>query len=205
MLSSPRPSGPTLVPVARRSVVVLVASIALACLVAVPAARAHARVCPSTRAVRAHSAAGAHVERAIVCLINRVRLHAGRRPLHVNACLDRLAERHARDMVARRYFAHSSARGLSLGQRARTYGYSPRTAQWTVGENLAWGEGPASRALWVVRAWMRSPEHRANILHRSFRHVGVAAVRGIPMWIGGVRRPRTFTVDFGAGGRRCGS
>lgn len=172
-----------------------------------PAPVAHAsrrHVCPSTRAVHAHTAAGAHVERAIVCLMNRVRLRSGLRPLHMNRCLDRLAERHARDMVARRYFAHSSASGRSLGQRARVFGYSPRTVHWTVGENLAWGAGPASRALWVVEAWMRSPGHRANILRPSFRHVGVAAVRGIPTGIRGMRHPRTFTVDFGVGGRRCG-
>lgn len=189
----------------RVALVVVLALASLALLAAVPMASARGRICPTLRAVHAHTGAGAHVERALVCLMNRVRLRSGMRPLHVNRCLDRLAERHARDMVRRRYFAHSSSGGRNLGQRARRFGYSPRRANWTVGENLAWGAGRSSRALWVVSAWMRSPSHRANILRSSYRHVGVAAVRGTPTRTRGARRPRTFTVDFGAGGRRhCG-
>jgi uncharacterized protein YkwD len=153
--------------------------------------------------VLARTAAGAHVERALLCLVNRVRRRAGLRALRVNRCLDRAAERHARDMVARRYFAHSSSSGAGLGQRARAFGYAARRPHWVVGENLAWGAGPASRARWVVRAWMRSPGHRQNILTGRFRHVGVAAVRGTPVYVRGVARPRTFTVDFGARGARC--
>ena len=193
------PSSP---PRHRAALAVVLALASLALLAAAPTASARGRICPKLRAVHADTRAGAHVERAIVCLMNRVRVRSGMRPLHMNRCLDRLAERHTRDMVRRRYFAHSAAGGRSLGQRARRFGYSPRRENWTVGENLAWGAGRSSRALWIVRAWMRSPGHRANILHRSFRHVGVAAVRGVPTGSRGARRPRTFTVDFGAGGRR---
>jgi uncharacterized protein YkwD len=161
------------------------------------------RGCPSARAVLARTSAGAHVERAIVCRMNRIRRRAGLRPLRVNRCLDRLAERHAREMVVRRYFAHSSARGRDLAQRARAVGYRPRTSGWIVGENLAWGAGRSSRAAWVVRAWMHSASHRWNILSRRYREVGVAAVRGVPTSTRGLPRPRTFALDFGAGGRRC--
>jgi uncharacterized protein YkwD len=202
MTPSLRPAGPTSVPRLRSAVAV---AAALACLLTAlwaPPAEA-SRACPSPRAVLARTAAGAHVERAVVCLVNRVRRRAGLRPLRVNRCLDRLAERHARDMVARSYFAHSSASGRSLAQRAQAFGYAARSPRWVVGENLAWGAGPAGRARWVVRAWMRSPGHRQNILTRRFRHVGVAAVRGTPIGVRGVRRPRTFALDLGAGGRRC--
>lgn len=203
MTPSPRPAGPTSVLRYRSAVGVLFVFACLLFALAAPAAEA-SRACPSARAVHARTASGAHVERAIVCMVNRVRRRAGLRPLRVNRCLDRLADRHARDMVARRYFAHSSAGGRSLAQRARTFGYRARGRGWLVGENLAWGTGRASRARWVVRAWMRSPSHRRNILTRAFRDVGVAAVRGTPNGTRGLRRPRTFTLDLGArGSSRC--
>lgn len=44
-----------------------------------------------------------------------------------------------------------------------------------VGENVAYGY-PTGRA--VVRAWMRSPGHRANILQRRYRIVAIAARKG---------------------------
>ncbi|MGB2710437.1 MAG: CAP domain-containing protein, partial [Conexibacter sp.] len=136
----------------------------------------------------------------VLCRMNRVRRRAGLRPLRVNRCLDRGAEQHTRDMIWRRYFAHGSARGGSFAQRAQRFGYIPRAPGWRVGENLAWGTGSSGRARWFVRAWMHSPGHRANILSRSFRDVGIAVLRGTPLGIRG-RHPRTITVDFGARGR----
>jgi uncharacterized protein YkwD len=200
MTPSQRPSGPTSVP--RRGVLaVLLIAIALLAGAAAPAAHA-SRACPSARAMHARTPAAAHVERAVVCMMNRARRRFGLRPLRVNRCLDRSALRHTREMVWRGYFAHSSARGRSFADRARRFGYRPRrSGGWLVGENLAWGLGRSGKARWFVRAWMHSPPHRANILSRSFRDVGVAVVRGTP--VGATRpRPRTITVDFGAGGRR---
>ncbi len=200
---TPSPQGPTQMLVHRR--LALAAALLLACLVAAlgaPAAQA-SRACPAPHAMLARTASGAHVERAVLCLMNRVRSSYGLRPLRVNRCLDRSAERHARDMVAHRYFAHGSTNGRSFVQRAARFGYEPRAGAWTVGENLAWGAGPSARASWIVAAWLRSPGHRANILRPGFRHVGVAVVRGVPNGIGGVGRVRTVTVDFGAGGRAC--
>ena len=83
----------------------------------------------------------------------------------------------------------------------------PRSARWVVGENIAWGIAGAARPSWVVRAWMRSPGHRHNLLSRRFRDVGLGVARGTPY--GGLKRWRlraTFSVEFGAhGGRsRCG-
>jgi uncharacterized protein YkwD len=45
---------------------------------------------------------------------------------------------------------------------------------FTVGENLAWTSvGMTPRQ--VVKAWLRSPEHRANLLDARFRDTGVAS------------------------------
>jgi uncharacterized protein YkwD len=47
----------------------------------------------------------------------------------------------------------------------------------------------------MVRAWMRSPSHRRNILGRKFADVGIAVLRGSP----GRRKPGsiTYVSDFG--------
>jgi len=53
------------------------------------------------------------------------------------------------------------------------------------GENLALTRGaPSARR--VVAAWMRSPGHRALILDRRFRHIGVAGRKrhdGAVVWV----------------------
>jgi hypothetical protein len=41
-----------------------------------------------------------------------------------------------------------------------------------VAENIAWGQRSAAE---VVRDWMNSPGHRANILNRAHRLIGIAA------------------------------
>ena len=48
-----------------------------------------------------------------------------------------------------------------------------------VGENVAYGY-PSGRA--TVRAWMNSSGHRANILNRNFRGMGLAARKSRGVW-----------------------
>jgi uncharacterized protein YkwD len=154
--------------------------------------------------IRRCSAAGirrvrgtSRIERRIRCLLNRRRAGAGLRALRYDRCLDRAAERHARDMVRRRYFAHTSRSGRNLAQRVRASGYVSRAGSWRLGENLAWGNGRRASAHSAVRGWMLSPPHRANILTAGFRDVGVAVVHGAPVKRAR-SRPATFVVEFGA-------
>ncbi|ADB51316.1 CAP domain-containing protein [Conexibacter woesei] len=151
------------------------------------------------------------VERRVRCLINQRRARSRLPPLRYDRCLDRAAERHARDMVRRHYFAHSSRGGRGIAERVRAAGYLRRAARWRVGENLAWGAGASASAQTTVRSWLRSRPHRANVLSRGFRDVGVAVVRGAPVRRGargrGARRaPATYVVEFGARDHgRCGA
>jgi uncharacterized protein YkwD len=46
------------------------------------------------------------------------------------------------------------------------------------GEALALHYGWSTSARWVVRAWMRSPEHRAILLSGRYRWIGISAARG---------------------------
>ena len=63
-----------------------------------------------------------------------------------------------------------------------------------LGENLEWGTGALATPRGALESWMKSPGHRANILRRSFRELGVGVVLGVPV---GDTAGATYTVDFG--------
>ncbi len=131
---------------------------------------------------------------AIVCLINAERARAHLPALKVNRSLTAGASAYSARMVAARFFAHIDPRGGTLTSRARASGYIKGAAIWGLGENLAWGAGSRSTPSRVVAEWMASPGHRANILERSWREVGVGVAMGNPVsGTGGA----TFAVEFG--------
>ena len=96
---------------------------------------------------------------------NRERTRRGRVRLQRDACLQRFANRQARRLASTR---DHSLPHQPLGPIMR------RCRLSTAGENLAYGlvDGRA-----VVRAWMGSSGHRANILHRPYRVMAIAARR----------------------------
>jgi uncharacterized protein YkwD len=83
---------------------------------------------------------------------------------------------------------------IGLVARLRRARYLPGRL-WVVGENLAWGMGGVDRPLRLVRAWMHSTGHRANILFPAYREVGLGVYPGVPLETpaGGA----TVTTDFG--------
>lgn len=132
--------------------------------------------------------------RAMLCLINRERLKRGLQLLTSQRRLFEASFRHSRAMVARGFFAHVEPGGVGLVTRLVRVRYLPKHG-WTVGENIAWGTGRMSTPRSIVRAWMHSTGHRANILNPAFREIGLGVHRGVPApsrVAGG-----TFTTDFG--------
>jgi uncharacterized protein YkwD len=110
---------------------------------------------------------------ALIERINDARRREGEPRLARHAALERAAQRHAEEMVERRYFAHEDARGGGPRDRAEAAGY--RAAR-RVGEALAWGDDatPAS----TVDDWLASPSHREILLDARYADVGVGvAVR----------------------------
>jgi uncharacterized protein YkwD len=78
---------------------------------------------------------------------------------------------HSDDMVVHNYFSHTGSDGSGADQRATAAGYI-----WqSLGENIAAGQPSVAV---VMAAWMASPGHCANIMHASFRDIGVACVSG---------------------------
>ncbi|MGB2710512.1 MAG: CAP domain-containing protein, partial [Conexibacter sp.] len=137
---------------------------------------------------------------ATLCLLNRVRSRAGLPPLRLNPKLSRVAGRHSRDMVRRGYFAHVSQNGASPFQRILRSHYVPRNHSWWLGENIGWGTSTLAQPASLVRMWMHSPPHRANILSRRFREIGIGIALGVP--VRGAHTSRsggaTYTTDFGS-------
>ena len=134
-------------------------------------------------------------EKAMLVLINHARASRGLHTLRVVTALERASRSHSRDMLKRDYFSHSSYSGASYSARLLSFGYSRSGCTcWKVGEIIGWGHGSAAAAGSVFRHWMKSRVHRAVILQRSFRDVGVGAAGGSLRGVTGVRM---FTIDFG--------
>jgi uncharacterized protein YkwD len=109
-------------------------------------------------------------EQAMLCLTNLARANAGIPPLERTPDLATSADEKANDLLACDEFSHYAC------DREFTYwisevGYLSADC-WRVGENLAWGTGEYGSVNAIFRAWMRSPNHRANILG-DYRQIGI--------------------------------
>jgi uncharacterized protein YkwD len=134
------------------------------------------------------------VRTAILCLHNKLRAERGLPQLRENAKLRRAAAAHSQDMVARGYFEHTAPSGATMVDRIIAARYASRNVGWALGENLAWGTGRLATPREIMRAWMDSPGHRANIVKRSYREIGIGVVTGVPT---DRRAGATYTADFG--------
>jgi len=132
------------------------------------------------------------VSAAILCLLNGERASHGLRPLHSNGRLSRAARAWARRMVKQRFFSHEAGRSSPLSRVKRT-GYVH--GNWSVGENIAWGNGPFATPRSIVNGWMHSPGHRANILRGQFKDIGIGIRLGAPGQ--GLSGGATYVTDFG--------
>ena len=151
---------------------------------------------PASRTRR--TSATAALEAAVITRFNQIRRARGLRPLRHNSRLAAAADFHSRDMARKGYFEHDSANGLAFWRRIQRFYPSRGFRSWTVGENLLWGSDTYD-AGFAVREWMASPPHRANILSREWREVGLGAVTvaSAPGEFGG-RAVTIVTADFGA-------
>lgn len=176
----------------RIAAVVLIAAIMQASAAADPAAAADPCMNADALAGEASSAA---LGRATLCLVNHERRERGLVPVRANPRLARAARRHGEDMVRHRYFTHESRSGAAFTSRIFRSGYLRRVVRWQAGENMAWGAGHASSPRRIVRSWMESSGHRANMLERRFRDLGVGVVAGAPVREG-YRVAATYVHDF---------
>ena len=112
---------------------------------------------------------------AVLANVNQVRRAHGLRSLRPSARLSAAAAQHSREMAARGYFQHASFDGSAFWQRIQRFYRRGGYRTWSVGENLLWSSPDVDGAR-AVQMWLASPEHRANLLSRSWREIGLSAV-----------------------------
>ncbi|NPV93085.1 MAG: LysM peptidoglycan-binding domain-containing protein [Firmicutes bacterium] len=110
-------------------------------------------------------------EQQVIDLTNAERKKAGLSPLKANTALCKVARLKSEDMRNNNYFSHSSPTYGSPFNMMRKYGISYTMA----GENIAAGYSSPQE---VVKAWMKSPGHRQNILNPSYNQIGVGYAAG---------------------------
>jgi uncharacterized protein YkwD len=120
----------------------------------------------------------------IVELTNTEREHNNLIPLVQNERLAAAAKAKAQDMAAQGYFAHRGPDGKEPWAWIREAGYTYASA----GENLAVRFNESAS---VVRAWMASPGHRANIVKAGYTEIGVGVADGYYQGA-----PATFVVQY---------
>jgi uncharacterized protein YkwD len=172
------------------------ALLALAALAAPVGARAGAPGCRDGDALPGR-VSQARLGAATLCLMNAERTARGLGRLRANPALARAARAYARQMVRRRFFDHKSPGGATMMSRIRSTAYVHGAASFTVGENLAWGTGPWATPRAIVRGWMRSRDHRANLLDPEFRDVGIGVAVGAPERLHAGEKGGTYVADFG--------
>ncbi len=119
----------------------------------------------------------------LLARINRRRTNHGCREFRTSSPLVLAAQRHSEAMAARRELSHRLAGEPDLAVRITQAGYT----NWRrLAENLAWGQaGPRA----VLRAWVASAGHRANLDDCRLRDIGIGVViRNRRPWV---------TADFG--------
>lgn len=107
----------------------------------------------------------------IVDLTNTERTTGNLGTLHRSVLLDKAATEKAEDMAKNEYFAHYSPTGVSPWYWFDQVAYDYLHA----GENLAVHFTDSSD---VVKAWMNSPLHRANIMNGDYYDIGVGTAKG---------------------------
>lgn len=113
----------------------------------------------------------AAVRKEMLAAVNAARAAAGLAPVIADPRLDTAAQRHADDMLARRYYGHLTPEGLTPRDRIEDAGYlSSRVA-----ENIAEGEFSVAE---VMDGWMKSEGHRENILDPRMTSLGVGLAVG---------------------------
>jgi uncharacterized protein YkwD len=112
-------------------------------------------------------------------LVNKDRQAHGLPPLVADPVADMAAQRHAEDMLRRKFFDHKSPEGTKPRNRYQQAGGSP---YGMFGENIFWLEHPNRTGLsfelanFLQQGWMHSPGHKEVITTKDFKGFGYGIV-----------------------------
>ncbi|HEX4733615.1 MAG TPA: CAP domain-containing protein [Thermoleophilaceae bacterium] len=138
----------------------------------------------------------AQLNDAILCLVNGERADNGLPALNHSTQLDQSSQGMCQLMVTEHFFSHETPDGKTVVDRIEPTGYIPKSGDWVVGENLAWGNGGLSTPQAIVNGWMNSAGHKANILAPDYKDIGLAACMGAPLTT--VTGGTVYVNNFGA-------
>lgn len=113
----------------------------------------------------------------VVDLVNAERVKAGLSELKMDA--DITAATNVRAKEIKQSFSHTRPNGSSFSTALTEQGISYRGS----GENIAWGQKSPEQ---VMDGWMNSDGHRANILNKNFKNIGVGYYqdeKGVNYWV----------------------
>jgi uncharacterized protein YkwD len=180
----------------RLTVWLVAAVLAALATTAAPDLAAAGSACTKYGEVRAEKLRNRQARASIRCFMNRERKQRGLGKLDNDRRLQRAAQKHTEVMVRKDCFSHECPGEPSLESRLRSVDYLiGALIRWACGENIAYGGEHYGTPKAMVKGWMNSPPHRANILNPLFKDVGVGFKSGVP----GARKAEggTYTTDFG--------
>lgn len=128
------------------------------------------------------------MRKALACLLRRERAQRDRKRVKPNAALNRVAQKHTRKMVKQNCFRHQCKGEDPLGKRIEDSGYLKPGDRYGFGQILGCATTPRK----MVEQWMRKRAARRTILDRSFRHLGVGAVKGAPKVVESCQVPNAY-------------
>lgn len=105
-------------------------------------------------------------ENEVIRLVNIERSKRGLQLLKSNWQVSRVARYKSQDMASKGYFSHTSPTYGSPFKMMENFGIRFSAA----GENIAYGQQTPQE---VMKGWMNSSGHRANILSPSYTEIGV--------------------------------
>lgn len=108
------------------------------------------------------------LEKEMLSMVNQERERNGLNFLQFDEELSNAARIHSADMLKRAYFSHYSPEGKNTYDRLKIEGIEYRLA----GENLALAEN----TMQAHDGLMSSPVHKANILNKTFTHIGIGVM-----------------------------
>jgi uncharacterized protein YkwD len=131
------------------------------------------------------------IVKALLCVMNEQRKLFKLKPLKSSKKLAKAAVAHSRSMVLGSFFAHQGPSEAALPARLRKVKY-----RGSAGENIGAGAGVLGSPLKMVDGWMHSTLHRANLLSKRWRAVGIGFLAQYPLKTA-AQPVATYTTDFG--------
>jgi uncharacterized protein YkwD len=128
--------------------------------------------------------------KALLCVMNEQRKLFKLKPLKSSKRLAKAALGHTRAMIVGGFFAHQGPSEPALIARLRKVKFVG-----AAGENLGAGAGVLGTPVAMVDGWMHSPLHRANLLEKRWRAVGIGFLAQYPIKTA-AQPVATYTTEF---------